>query len=57
MRKYAIALYLFLIGGILVGAGAFYKESHATWSTCFLVVGYTVDLAAVYFVLRTALKK
>ncbi len=57
MRKYATALYLFLIGGIFVGAGAFYKDSHSTWSTCFLVLGYAADLAAVYFGIRTALKK
>ncbi|GAK75465.1 MULTISPECIES: hypothetical protein [Nonlabens] len=57
MRKYAASLYLFLIGGILVGAGALYRDIYPIFSNSFMVLGYAADLAAVYFIFKAVNRK
>ncbi|MBF4985485.1 hypothetical protein FNJ87_14495 [Nonlabens mediterrranea] len=57
MHKYAASLYLFLIGGILVGAGAFYIDIYPIFSYSIMVLGYAADLAAIYYIIKTVAKK
>ncbi|GAK91262.1 hypothetical protein JCM19298_320 [Nonlabens ulvanivorans] len=57
MHKYAASLYLFLIGGILVGAGALYKDVYPMFSYSFMVLGYAADIAAVYLIIKAVTKK
>lgn len=57
MHKYSASLYLFLIGGILVGAGAVYKTVYPIFSYSFMVLGYAADIAAIYFLIKAVSKK
>lgn len=57
MRKYSTTLYLFLTGGILVGCSYYFKDLYPVLSKSFLIMGYGADLAALYFLIKTAAKK